>query len=250
MTQFSTPEAFSCCLLDGLSDDFLHAHGKIWQRVLAHLVLSCREREIWRSLKGPDRRQSEWLRGRAVVKDAVRRFLKTHYGIALCPADIEISQDQHGRPLVGGLWTQEVEHVPVVSLAHASGIAIAVAGNDGQCCGIGIDIERIGQVREEFADVAFTPEEQSLLSLLEASAKEEWLLRFWCAKEAVAKALGRGMNRGPRCLVVQQCDVYNGIVQVALSAALAQEFPQRVAEPISAYTTREGDLIVASAYWR
>ena len=145
IARFSTPEAFSCCRLEELSEDFLEAHGKIWQRVLAHLVLSRREREVWQSLKGPEKRKTEWLLGRVAAKDAIRLFLKEHYGMELYPADIEIAQDRYGQPLVRGAWTEELEHVPVISLSHSDGIAVAVAGDDGQCRGIGVDIEPLDQ---------------------------------------------------------------------------------------------------------
>ena len=56
--------------------------------------------------------------------------------------------------------------------------------------------------REGFESVAFTPEEHSLLSSLDAPT-EEWFLRLWCAKEAVAKATGRGLVGGPGGLKIQ-----------------------------------------------
>ena len=54
--------------LDAFPEDFFAAHGGIWQRVLAHLVLSRRERKLWRSLQTPDSRRLEWLLGRVVAK--------------------------------------------------------------------------------------------------------------------------------------------------------------------------------------
>ena len=143
----------------------------------------------------------------------------------LCPADIEIAQDEHGQPRARGMWAAELARVPVVSLAHSDGVAVAVAGHDGQCRGIGIDIEHIGRAREGFESVAFTPEEQSLLSSLDDPANEEWSLRLWCAKEAVAKAIGRGMVGGPGGLRIQDADIRTGVVQVALSGELAKELP-------------------------
>jgi phosphopantetheine--protein transferase-like protein len=247
IARFPAPEAFRCCLLDELSYDFLGAHGKIWQRVLAHLVLSRQEREIWRSLKGPDRRRTEWLLGRVAAKDAVRLYLKDHYGIALSPADIEIAQDEHGQPQARGKWAEDLEKVPLVSLAHSSGMAIAVAGHDGQCHGIGIDIEHVGRQREGFEGAAFSPAEQHILSSLDAPTKEEWCLRLWCAKEAVAKAVGRGMTGGPLTLEVLDLDILTGCVSVVLTGELAKELPHFAGRRIVAYTARENDFVYASS---
>jgi acyl transferase domain-containing protein/phosphopantetheinyl transferase len=243
---FPRPEAFSCCFLDTLPPDFLAAHGKIWQRVLAHLVLSHRERDVWRSLQGPDKRRTEWLLGRVVAKDAVRLFLKRQYDLTLCPADIDIMPDQHGQPRVGGNWTAGLTCVPLVSLAHAAGTAIAVAGHDGQCHGIGVDIEYLGRAGAEFERIAFTPEEHGVLSALDTPVHEEWSLRLWCAKEAVAKALGRGMAGGPGGLRIQAVDRCTGCVQVALSEGFARELPDFAGRQLTAYTAREGHCIFAT----
>jgi acyl transferase domain-containing protein/phosphopantetheinyl transferase len=243
---FPMPEAFSCCFLEALTPDFLAAHGKIWQRVLAHLVLSRWERDVWRSLQGSDKRRTEWLLGRVAAKDAVRLFLKRQYDMTLCPADIEIMPDQHGQPCVGGNWTAGLTCVPLVSLAHAAGTAIAVAGHDGQCHGVGVDIEYLGRTGEEFERIAFTPEEHSVLSALDTPAHEEWSLRLWCAKEAVAKALGRGMAGGPGGLRIQTVDRRTGYVQMVLSAGFARELPAFAGRQLTACTAREGNCIVAT----
>jgi acyl transferase domain-containing protein/phosphopantetheinyl transferase len=244
---FLSPEAFRCCRLDGLSPDFLEAHGKIWQRGLAHLVLSRREREAWRNLKGPERRRTEWLLGRAAAKDTIRLFLKDHYGIKLCPADIEIAQDEHGHPLAQGSWTEELQRVPLVSIAHSDGIAVAIAGDGGRCCGVGIDIERIGRRREGLKSAAFSPEERGLLTSVGESSMEEWTLRLWCAKEAVAKAIGLGLMGGPLGLQILDLDVHTGLVQVILLEESARELSNLATRPIAAYTAREGELVFASS---
>jgi phosphopantetheine--protein transferase-like protein len=247
IARFSKPEAFTCCLLAELSEEFLTAHGKIWQRVLAHLVLSRWEREVWRGLQWAEKRKIAWLLGRVAAKDAIRLFLKSSYGMELHPADIEIAYDRYGQPLVQGVWTEACEHVPVISLAHAAGIAVAIAGHAGQCRGIGIDIEPLERRREGFESVAFTPEEHILLGALDAVSQEEWLLRLWCAKEAVAKALGCGMMGEPRSLIVQELDACTGIVKITLSGRIAEQFPELHHTYLTASTARERDLIVASS---
>jgi acyl transferase domain-containing protein/4'-phosphopantetheinyl transferase EntD len=247
IARFSQPEAFSCCRLDEFSQDLFEASGNIWQRALAHLVLNRREREAWRSLKGPNRRRSEWLLGRAAAKDAVRLYLKDRYRLELCPADIEIAQDRYQAPLARGAWAEKLERVPVVSISHSDGIAVAVAGDDGQCRGVGIDIERLRPLDNGFESVAFTSVERTILSALDASLREEWTSRLWCAKEAVAKALGRGMAGGPRELEIQNLDLSTGLVNVELSKELITELPHLAGRNIAAHTAREGTFVFASS---
>jgi phosphopantetheine--protein transferase-like protein len=243
---FSAPEAFTCCLLDELSRDLLEVSGNIWQCALAHLVLNRRERETWRSLNGPEGHRSAWLLGQAAAKDAVRLFLKRRYGVELCPADIDISADAHERPRARGAWVEKLERVPVVSIAHADGIAVAVAGDDGQCHGIGIDIERLRRLEEGFENNAFTARERGLLSSLDASVREEWSLRLWCAKEAVRKAIGRGIARGPRTLEIDDFEIRTGSVEIALSGELIKGLPHLAARRIVVSTGQGRDFVFAS----
>jgi phosphopantetheinyl transferase/acyl carrier protein len=246
VARFPAPQTFECCLLQGLPDDFLSGHGMIWQRVLAHLILSRQERETWRGLKGPAKRRSEWLLGRAVAKDAVRLYLRRRRGMELYPADIEIESDEHGRPLAQGAWAAALEDVPALSLAHSGGVAVAIAGDSS--LGIGVDIERLGRASlEEIEGLAFTHEERDLLASMGDSEREEWALRLWCAKEAAAKALGRGMVGGPLGLVACEPDIQSGMVRVALAGKMAGLFPELEGRPITAYTAREGGLVVAAA---
>jgi len=187
------------------------------------------------------------------AKDAVRLFLKNRYRMELRPADIEIIADEHGRPMVEGLWTEELERVPILSLAHCHGVAVAVAGDSSNGTGVGIDIERVDRASEEAIEgLAFTPREQELLALMGDTVRDEWALRLWCAKEAVAKALGRGMVGGPQALVAQEVDARTGTVRITLAGEMAKLFPQFaglhiVGRAVTAYTAREGDLIVATS---
>ncbi|MEA2173114.1 MAG: hypothetical protein QOD00_706 [Blastocatellia bacterium] len=242
-----TPDAFSCCLLDELSHEFLEAHGKIWQRTLAHLVLNRRERETWRNLKGPLKRRNEWLLGRAAAKDAVRSFLKSRHKIELCPADIEIAQDEHGQPFVAGNWTKNLERLPALSIAHTDGVAVALAGDDGRCGGIGIDIERVAVTREDLAAFAFTQAERGLLSSLKDGAREEWMMRLWCAKEATSKAVGRGLITGPMGMEVLSLDAGTGKVSLVTAGELARELPDLAGRELTAYTCVEAGLVCASS---
>ena len=76
-------------------------------------------------------------------------------------------------------------------------------------------------------------------------ARQEWIIRFWCTKEAVAKALGRGLVVGLKNLVVKELDSEAGLVKVALRGKLAQEFPGLAKAAVTVGTIKEKDYIVA-----
>lgn len=60
---------------------------------------------------------------------------------------------------------------------------------------MGIDLDQIAPRSEAFLATAFTPEERAALRLLpEGPARDRLTTRFWCAKEAAAKACGLGLQ--------------------------------------------------------
>jgi phosphopantetheinyl transferase len=225
---------------DALPEEMLAAHGGLWARVLAALVLSRREREQWHALPPSDRRRLEWLRGRIAAKDAVRAHVARHHGLALLPADVELLPDPHGRPTVQGAWTGGLPRVPHVSISHLHGEAVAVAGEGDDLLGVGVDLERLGRMARETASVAFTADELQMLDTVEAPEREAWSLRFWCAKEACAKATGRGLASGPHSFTVRAMDRQGGLVSVRFAP------PERGPRDLVALTAQDGDWIVAT----
>jgi phosphopantetheinyl transferase len=210
--------------------------------VWAYRVLGRAERAELRALTLPEPRVLEWLGARTAAKEAVLELLRTHHDLELLPADVEIRNDDLGRPVAGGRWLAEVPAAPVVSLAHTRGTAVALAALDGR---VGIDVEFLRPREQGFAEVAFAPSERALLAALPAERAEEWTLRCWCAKEAVGKALGTGLTRGPQGLAVTAVDE-DGRVSIELGPEMAREHVDVAGEPILVYTYREDDLIVAT----
>ncbi len=245
------PEAFHAYRLSlhTFADGLLTGHGGIWQKVLARLVLGRRELELWRGLRMPEPRRLEWLLGRVVAKDAVRAYLRQRYGLLINPADVEILPDANGRPVVHGAWTRQVPDAPLVSLAHTAGIAVALVGAGDAVAGVGVDIELAGRMNDDVAQLAFTPEEQTLLSTLPGESREDWALRFWCVKEAAAKALGEGMVGGPQALVVQGMDEDPLRLRVEVAGELGRRMPEAASSSLVAYTIQEEDLVVAACLY-
>jgi malonyl CoA-acyl carrier protein transacylase/phosphopantetheinyl transferase len=234
--------SFYCCRIDKL----FRGDEAFWKRVFANLLLNQKERQFFSNLGKSEERQIQWLMGRMVAKDAVRTFLKQNYGMEMGPADVEIGQDQYGRPVPQGTWVKEIETVPALSLAHSKGIAVAVVGHSHGGRRLGIDVERVDSRKEMIEQMMFSPEEFNLLKSTLTSEDTEWSLRIWCAKEAVGKAIGRGLLGRPKDLILRKLDPAIGTVSIEISGIFAREFPRLGGELFQAQTLREGDLVVAS----
>jgi 3-oxoacyl-(acyl-carrier-protein) synthase/phosphopantetheinyl transferase len=240
---------FVCCRLDGFSREFFEAAQGIWLKELACLVLSRRERQEWTAMRAVDKRRREWLLGRCVAKDAVRLLIERHLGLQLSPADIEIVPDPYGCPRAGGAWTRRLNIQPVISISHSHGTAVALAALDaGQL--VGIDLENLCHHRENFESIAFSPEERRLLDSIREDLRDEWALRLWCAKESVAKALGRGLAAGMHAYHVTNAEIDTGIVQVELRDGALDHFPQLRGKPMIAYTAREVDFVFSTIIYQ
>jgi phosphopantetheinyl transferase len=250
ISAFPQPELFACRRVNGI----VPSDQPFWKRVWAGRILSRTEREEFRHLRTPDGRQLEWLAGRTAAKEAVRHLLRVQRGIDVPLADIEITADPEGRPVVDCAWRDFVGTPLSVSVAHTGGWAVAVAGlsaTPGSAMGdlpLGIDLERIRPREPGFVEIAFTADEQQLLADLADLGEMEnaWTIRAWCAKEAIAKALGLGLIDGPRSVEVVGGSPANQVLAVELRGRLAGAFPDLAATPLLVYTSREGDLVVAT----
>ena len=242
-------DSYECRRVEGFSEELLTGHGKIWLKVLAHQVLSSPEREVWRNLNLSDKRQMEWLLGRSAAKDAVRILLKRQHGIELCPADIEIQTDKYGRPLVSGPWRRRMDYVPRVSITHKRGIAVALAVDGCEGFDIGIDLEKVRLLKDGFTEFVFHPDERQLISTINIDQTDEWILRFWCAKEALSKALGIGLNVKPKDFRVRDLDLDNGTVGIEIQGKIIQKNPELNGVRFGVHTIVEHDLIAGIALY-
>jgi acyl transferase domain-containing protein/phosphopantetheinyl transferase len=226
--------------LDTFPPGWLHAHGGMWSRVLGALALSRRERAIWHGLKGPERRRLEWLFGRIAAKDAVRDYLQRRFHMSLHLADVEILPDPSGRPIVGGAWTSMVPRIPLVSISHVDGSAVAVLTDGEGISGVGIDLERCGRMKPGMDDMMFGARERDMLKGLDEDERQAWALRLWCAKEASAKATGGDVGPVSEFLAVERIHRERGTVVMRYVP------PGAGSLTLSASTAREGEWIVAT----
>ena len=238
-------ENFTCCLLNEISRDFLTAHDKIWLRVMANLVLSRKERQFWYGFSGTDKRRTDWLLGRTAAKDAVRLFLQKHDGMDICPADIEISTDESGRPFIESIRGGEIKSLPAVSIAHSAGAAIAIADSVLEGYSIGVDFEFLRALEKNIDQVAFNEEEKEFFSADSDSGDNEWRFRLWCAKESVSKALGSGFRGSPRNFIVKTVDKKTGEIGIIIAEEISSMFPGLIGKQLIAYTLIEDGLVFA-----
>jgi phosphopantetheinyl transferase len=138
------------------------------------------------------------------------------------------------------------ESFPAVSIAHADGLIVALSAFSPV---VGIDVEKIKPREASFESVAFDVQERELLDRCESpAARHEAVTRFWCAREAVAKGLGRGLVEGPGSLAVRGWDPTSGTLLVVPGPRLSEAFPDFQGAHIIAQTVREGDVIVATTF--
>jgi phosphopantetheinyl transferase (holo-ACP synthase) len=150
--------------------------------------LSAPERAVYEQLNPLAQRQ--FLLGRVAVKDAVRRWLWARGHGPVFPAEVTVANEPSGRPLVRGPFDADLR----VSLAHVEGLGAALVG-DG--VDVGIDAERIEPRRPCFEALVLTPAERAL-AVPDGYDRDGWLTVLWAAKEAAAKAGGRGLDGRPK----------------------------------------------------
>lgn len=125
--------------------------------------------------------------GRAPLLAMLAEYLRVEL------ATLELRDDEHGKPhlLVRG----EAHRGLQFNWSHSGAFAlIALARNVTP----GVDIEqpREGVKVLEIARRFFSPAEAEALAECAEAEREALFLRLWCAKEAVLKALGRGLAFG------------------------------------------------------
>lgn len=141
----------------------------------------------------PNKRK-EWIISRVAVKDAVRNLLNQEKGEAYYPISFEIRSDEVHKPYLYGPMTGGIQ----ISIAHKGTDAVGIARFDRP---VGIDIERMEDRSEGFYELVFSAGEQALLA---GKDKAEWATRFWVAKEAYGKFLGKGLQGNPRAYVIEE----------------------------------------------
>ena len=216
---------------------------EFWLRVMSDIVLGKSERREFARRTGSAGRRTEWLFGRIAAKEATRRFLHRYYQARWSDADILVWPDDSGKPRAIGEWSGFVSAKLDLTIAHTSRLVVAAVAPSSR---IGIDIESIGRTLSvEFTRGVFDDTvETGLAESMPGSSYAH--LRFWCAKEAVSKALGTGIRYSPKEMLVVSCVPETGDLEVKLEGQWLDAFKQFTGRTIPVHTAIVRDHMLAS----
>ena len=195
-------------------------HEELWLKTMSRVVLGASERRELDEMNGSAARRTEWLFGRIAAKEAVRRYLKDKYQARWSSADVQVWPDDSGKPHALGAWADNLPVRLDIAIAHTSRFVVALAAANAR---VGVDVESVSRdLSEEFTNGVFSAEELELAAT--TSGPAQTVIRFWCAKEAVSKALGTGIRYSPRELVIVAYDPDNGALKMRLEGAWCEAF--------------------------
>ena len=157
-----------------------------------------------------EKRRLEHLGGRLLLAEALSMWWGQR-GTLLHVDEVEVRRDEQRAPhlhWLPGTWRREP--LPTVSIAHSNGMAAVALASPGWR--LGVDIEPADRAIAANAWDFFANEEERA-----SFAGPQDALRAWVSKEAVQKALGRGMHLNPRTVFIDgegQCWVDGACLDV------------------------------------
>jgi len=130
---------------------------------------------------------ADWPAPRHAAESAALRGLLARY-LGAAADDVRIVRDTHGKPRVADADLE-------FNLAHTASSALVAIGRG---TALGVDLERVGRKRpvRELARRFFAVSEADALDAVDETGQQAAFLDLWCCKEAVLKALGRGLSFG------------------------------------------------------
>lgn len=180
----------------------------VWRDVLERVQLSPDEQAVVRQTAGREIDRAQRLWGRVAAKESVRRIWLAQGCAPRYPADLAVTHEPDGRPRVGDLARPDREDLPGVSIAHAEGVAVALAATDPGAHP-GVDV-----VCLDAPHGYFTTHERSLLAQALPTVAVEWAARFVAARQAAAKAVGLRPEAAPGQAEARSVDFETGTVGV------------------------------------
>ena len=216
----------------------------IWLNAVSRIVLGKNERRAFDLMSGTVNRRAEWLFGRIAAKEAVRRFLMRGSQARWTDADVEIWADDSGKPHALGKWDDDEKHGLDLAITHTARFVVAIVAAHAR---VGVDVESVDrELSDEFANGVFTPEETALAAA--STNPHAALVRFWCAKEAVSKALGTGIRYSPKELTVESFRPETGDMEILLSGAWEENFKMLRGRPLRTSSALVHGHVVAACF--
>lgn len=148
------------------------------------------------------------LAGRIAAKQALQRNLTANGFAEIDAHRIAITNDERGRPSVAVRGARIATRHARVTIAHSAVVAVAAATSGPATAGepgIGIDVEPIEPRSSRFERLTLRAGEQALVPVA-GDDRNTWLTRLWAAKEAAAKATGRGLEGRPKAFAASAVD--------------------------------------------
>ena len=118
-----------------------------------------------------------------VARGALRELLGARLGVA--PADVRLASGPHGKPEIAGSPLR-------FNLSHTRSLAVIAVADGFE---VGVDVERLDRRSSAVARTLTAAESAALAAAGDERHVE--LLRVWCRKEALAKAIGGGLGWEP-----------------------------------------------------
>jgi len=166
-----------------------------WEEAGFDTWLSPREKERLTALRFQKRR-NEWLHGRWVAKQLLKRVCPSFQALPL--SDMVIDNLLDGSPI---FMTQDQEVSGDLSISHREGWACVAFSSSGNFH-IGIDVEKVEKRELAFYTDYFSDREIEGERLFPLS-REAYFTLLWSAKESVVKALKTGLR-----IDVQKIEVF------------------------------------------
>lgn len=133
------------------------------------------------------KRRNEWLLGRWTAKQLVRSVLRRDSGLAVARETIEILNGSDGAPRV---YLEGESLALELSISHSHSCALCVV--DTGC--LGADLESIEARSDGLMNDFFTIGEQAQVNAVSSAQRDMIVTAIWSAKEAVLKALRKGLT--------------------------------------------------------
>ena len=191
-----------------------------------------------------ERNEELWLKTVSQIVLKVRRFLVENYQARWSDADVQIWADDSGKPCPIGEWGDRLTTHIDLSIAHTSRFVVAVVAANAR---VGVDVEALGRdLSDEFTHGVFTPEELELA--VRAVDAPSATIRFWCAKEALSKALGTGIRYSPKDLVVESFQAETGEMSLSLRNQWLENFKMFTGRSIRVSSTVVKGHVLASCF--
>ncbi len=181
-------------------DDSLNRAGTTAVASVAFTDADCAGGEAWAVALTPaearyagglrsSKRRAAFFAGRVAAKAAIGRLT------SLPPERVEVLPASSGAPVVRLLGAAPPRPADV-SISHTRGLAAAVAFDRRETGAMGIDVEVADQaIDPALVPFAFEAEEARWIeAAADDRGRHRRLLACWTAKEAVLKALGRGLT--------------------------------------------------------